>query len=577
MRHIIVIFLSALLLAGCYEDKGNYDYHLDKMNEITDISFTPGIAESAQGHIIELQQPINADETVRRIEANVKQTLAVDYSNLHFYWNLSYTNEEGVLVNDTVETNGYLDVELPMGKEVSYNVFLQVYDMETTLSKYASFTVTTRPIFKNSLFILHGDAGSRRLGNIEVIGSETKAYVDAHAVIYPGENPHANAEGLNYTTYYDVSYVNNKWVNKEANTLTVFSSNADAVAYNPYGLNTKFHAQTIFKPHSTSFVYSKSIQTGDPSNYSLYRIVLSKDGQMYVGNYVPALYKPGYNIELYGGNDLHQTDYQITAATITENRYVMWDAKNNRFLYISKNEYYATCEDEMTGNVYLNNPVLDANVDFSSLDKSPVNMRAVYAYIQFRENYSEAKPYFIFRDDATGEYYRYELTRLEVDGEDDKKINSRKAKDEKLPAAFSITGEHLRNFNPGANLNTIVYNTWFTTNYLFYANGGTVYRYNVSNGDNVELYTAPEGYEISVLKFRVSDNNFFAGDLGRHLSIGMDNGESGAVAEIVLNTASDLDEDVPVLFYDRDSEGKRFGKIKDLQFAQVYMYQLPNY
>ena len=37
---VFLLFLSALMLAGCYKDKGNYDYTLDSMNEIMSVTFT---------------------------------------------------------------------------------------------------------------------------------------------------------------------------------------------------------------------------------------------------------------------------------------------------------------------------------------------------------------------------------------------------------------------------------------------------------------------------------------------------------------------------------------------------------
>ncbi len=576
MKKILSAISLTIILAGCYEDKGNYSYKLDRMNEIKSVSFTPSAIESAYGKLIEVQQAMIPSDTVRRIDAVVEQTLAEDYSNLHFYWYVGHTDEGDNERRDTIETNGYLDVTLPVGKEKEYSVYLQIYDTQTTLSHYTRFSIKTRPIYKNSLFVLHGEAGSRRLGNIEIIGDVTNVYTDAYGYLYPGATPFSNAEGLSYTTYQDISNVNGSWDIKEVNTLLAFSSNAEVIGYNPFGLNAKFYNSVLMKPVNNSFVYARNIQAGDPSNYTLYRIVLSKDGQMRIGNYVPALYKPGYGIEQSGGNSLHQSDYQITAATITEGRYVMWDAKNNRFLYISKNEQYAQSEADMLGNYpsMLSNPVLDANVDFSSLEKSPVGMRAVYAYIQYRENYSEAKPYFIFLDEASGDFWRYELTKMEVGNEKEGKKMA-KGKEEIKPA-FTITGSRMRNFAP-KNVATIVYNSWFTTNYLFYADGGTVYRYSVSNGDSTPLYTAPEGYTVSLLKFRVEESNSYSDNLGRWLSIGLEKNGQGAVAEILLNTASDVDSDAPQLFYDKGNNGEPFGRIKDLQFTQIYMYSLPDY
>lgn len=573
MKKILYIFLLTGMFVSCYEDKGNYDY--TPTNKIDDITFTPSIIESVDGSLIEVQQPFNEEERVRRIEAHVSQTLAENYDKLHFFWNVSHTNEEGKYVTDTIETNGYLDLELPLGKSAEFNVLLQVYDTETTLSRYSKFIVRTRPIFKNSLFVLHGEEGDRKLGNIEVIGEETNVYTDAHGLIFPSENPHTDAEGLSYSTYLDLSNKSGSWIYKEVNTLTIFDSNSQATGYNPYGLDVKFYNQTIFKPENRMFVFDRNIQTGDQSNNSQYRIVLSKDGQFYIGNLVPTLYKPAQKIEEATNdsdkNPLHQSDYMITAATITENRFVLWDAKNNRFLYMSKYDNYARCEDDMNDPAYeqLSNPILDAHVDFSSLDKSPVGMKAVYAYIQYRQNYSEAKPYFIFQDEATNTFYRYELTSLDGDGKGGSGGESN--------SIYSIKGERLRNFNPSNNLATITYNSWFTTNYIFYADDNIVYRYNVSNGDKMAIYTAPEGYTISVIKFRTEDSCDFSGDLGRYLSIGMNKGDEGAIAEVYLNTAADVDKNVPTLFYDQDNEGVKFGKIKDLQFTQIYIYKPYDY
>ncbi len=570
MKKILYIFLLAGILVGCYEDKGNYDY--SPTNRMDDITFTPSIIESVDGSLIELQQPFNEEERVQRIEAHVDQTLAENYDKLHFYWNVSYTNEEGKYVTDTIESNGYLDIELPVGKSAEYNVFLQVYDTGTTLSRYSKFIVRTRPIFKNSLFVLHGEEGDRKLGNIEVIGNDTKVYTDAHGLIHPGENPHLDAEGLSYSTYLDLSNKSGAWITKEVNTLTVFNSNSQATGYNPFGLDVKFFNQTIFKPENRMFIFDRNIQAGDQSNNSLYRIVLSKDGQFYIGNFVPTIYKPATAIDENDSNyNLHQSDYIVTAATITENRFVMWDAKHNRFLYMSKYDNYAKCEDDMNDPDYekLSQPLLNANVDFSSLDKSPVGMKAVYAYIQYRQNYSSAKLYFIFQDEVTNSFYRYELTSLDEDGKGSLPSGT--------DALYSIKGERMRNFNPGENLNTITYNSWFTTNYLFYTDGDVVYRYNVSNGDNIPIYNAPEGYTISVIKFRTEDSCDFTGDLGRYLSIGMNKGDEGAIAEVYLNTAADVDKDVPTVFYDQDDNGVKFGKIKDLQFAHIYIYKPYDY
>ena len=166
MKKISSLILFALLLAGCYEDKGNYDYSLDTMNEIKSVTFSPSIVQAVEGNVIEVQQALEESSRTRRVDAIVEQTIAKDLENLDFYWCRSYTNEEGKNVKDTILSKGFLEFDLPVGKAMSYDVFLQIYDRTTDLSHYSSFKINTRPVFKNSLFVMHGQEGDRKIGNI---------------------------------------------------------------------------------------------------------------------------------------------------------------------------------------------------------------------------------------------------------------------------------------------------------------------------------------------------------------------------------------------------------------------------
>lgn len=571
MKKTILTFISVALLSGCYQDLGNYDYDLDSMNEITSISFSPEIS----GKTIELQRALTENDTKRRIEAIVEQTLAENYNNLDFNWYISYTDKDGKAVKDTVETKGYLDVTLPLGEDVSYDVFLQVYDRSTTLSRYASFQVATRPLFKNSLFILHGSEGNRKLGNIEIIGDDTYARTDITSIT--PNNVYSNATGFAYTTFYNFGSTQDRTTQYKAHNLTVFGDGKETNVYNAFGMDLKFVSNQIFKPESEEFKFKKIIQTGDPDHQ--YKVVLTENGDVYIGNTLHALYRPGYSVEENNSNSLHQSDYSITAATITHNRFVFWDAKNNRFLYSFKEDHtgmatYNNEAESVNPNLKSVNPVIDANIDFATLSKSPEGLTAILGYVNYRDNYEKQSAYFIFQDESEGTYYRYALKQLTIGESKDEMASSpnRKSGAVKKDPAFSVTCEKMPAMKPECNPTTITYNSWFTNNYLFYADKNTVYRYNVLSGDNVPMYVAHEGYEITMIKFRTEDNHIYSGDLGRYLSIAMFNGSNGAIAEIRFNTAADLDKEFTTLFYDKDSEGNKWGKIKDMQFTHHYEY-----
>ena len=573
MKKISSLILFALLLAGCYEDKGNYDYSLDTMNEIKSVTFSPSIVQAVEGNVIEVQQALEESSRTRRVDAIVEQTIAKDLENLDFYWCRSYTNEEGKNVKDTILSKGFLEFDLPVGKAMSYDVFLQIYDRTTDLSHYSSFKINTRPVFKNSLFVMHGKEGDRKIGNIEVIGNETKIYTDVKSVTRDN-NHYENATGFGYTTYMDIP---EDFANiGVTSALTLYCSNGETRAYDPHGMRVKFTAPQLFKPESENFSYRRTVQTGDPSNYTMYKVVLSDNGEVYVGNFVHALYKPGFGCE--NNPDLpHQSDYEITAATITHNRFLMWDAKNDRFLYAAKRDPgFAMDEASSIRPSYMSmSPLLDANVKFEGLQRSPEGMTAVMGYINYRDSYDQQNAYFIFKDEATDSYYRYELQMQNI-GDGSKVAPARSAdggESEKLSAYTILSSKKLTGLTP-TDMSTITYNSWFTTTNLFFVEGNAVYRYTVSNGEKFVVYEAPEGYDITKIKFRTEESSAFSADLGLHLNIVLFNGTNGAIAEIKFNTAADVDSSYGPKLYDRDNEGNLWGEIKDIQFVNDYIYKM---
>lgn len=572
MKHLSAYLLVALALTSCYQDQGNYDYTLDTMNEIQTVTFNPSVVKGAGGDMIEVQQALDKDSCTRRIEAVVEQSLAKTLDELDFYWCRAYVNEQGKGVRDTLRTKGYMEVTLPVGKSMTYDIFLRIHDRSTDLSHYSSFKLVTRPVFKNSLFVLHGAEGQHQLGNIEVIGNETKIYTDVKTVTRD-ENRYENVTGLGYATFLnipdDLSYIG------ETSTLTLYADDGTTRAYDPHGMKVKYTAEQMFHTVSDTFAYRRTVQTGDPSNFTQYRVVLTETGEVYVGNHVHALYRPGVACEN-NPDVLHQTDYAITAATITHNRFLLWDARHGRFLYASKADNgFARDEANSIKPSYISaNPLLDAHVQMQTLLHKPAEMTAVMGYVNYRDNYEQQNAYFIFQDESTGNYYRYELLKLDIG--DGSKAHQRRGVDGEAeqPAAYAIVNEkHLEGLTP-TYASTITYNSWFTTSNLFFAEEGTVYRYNVSNGDRYPIYVAPEGYKVTQIKFRAEDSSVFSDDLGLHLDIVLYDGTHGAIAEVKLTTAADIDDDYPTLLYDTDNQGQRWGEIHDIQFTNDYIYKM---
>ena len=445
-----------------------------------------------------------------------------------------------------------------------------VKDKTTDLDYYANLNVKTRLLFKNSLFFLHQKGSETYLGNVEKIGSNLESRSNAYQTAFPTatDNVFSNAIKLGFTTYVPSRMA--------VGALMVFNSDGRGYSYNTLKGLQRFDVPLV-PTGATSFVASRLIDVGSSSTYNKFDCLISRDGQYYIGKIAPYFMVPGaasYD------DTLNPGDYQVTAATVTADNFVLWDAKNNRFIYQSNGDNVPVWNMDGLAGTQSSMAVKDAHVDFSSLGSlSPVGKQAVYAFIaSHSEFFEDAKPQFIFKDNADN-FYLYELTS--VDGGKNSKAKATRGGDDEdassSEAAYTITGKRLPDFHPGSNLASITYNPWFSTNYIFYAKDDQVIRHNLSNGDEEVIYTAPVGYTVSIIKFRTYDSesnstlssNF--GDLGLYLSIGMNKGDNGAVAEIKLTTSADVDESYS-MFCDKDADGNAFGKILDVQFAHMYSF-----
>jgi hypothetical protein len=88
------------------------------------------------------------------------------------------------------------------------------------------------------------------------------------------------------------------------------------------------------------------------------------------------------------------------------------------------------------------------------------------------------------------------------------------------------------------------------------------------------VYEAPEGYNVTRIKFRTEENSPFSADLGLYMNVVMFNGTNGAVGEIKFTTSADVDTEFAPLFYDKDNEGNLWEEIKDIQFVNDYVYKM---
>lgn len=143
---IKAVALSSVMamVCGCYDDKGNYSYTFDSMNEIGDLTITPAPSsaiEETYSYVVEFPRPMGEESELRTLEVKAAQSLNDDPQNLEYTWYRSYTDAEGQSIRDTVRNDGVLELEFyPNQDSQQINLRLCITDRSTTLSRYYSLT-----------------------------------------------------------------------------------------------------------------------------------------------------------------------------------------------------------------------------------------------------------------------------------------------------------------------------------------------------------------------------------------------------------------------------------------------------
>lgn len=568
MKKIIYAFCVALVLTSCYADKGNYDYTFDSLNAISAIKFTPepvvtGIDDDLT-YEFELPKPTGTNIVTKKIEVTLEQTLPTNEENLEYSWIRNYV-KDAKSVTDTVYTHGYVEVALFGGQDTEYNIILSIYDKSTTLAAYYKVKVKTRLAYQNSLFVLHGnEIGKRKLGNVEKIGSTVDIVPDAYAEIYGAteENPFIRATHLGF---FSSPIFTSLWA---------AGSPGGNNLYNPYGLNLQYDSNIVNPPNELPIQLSYvNLSAGEGSNGRT--SVITSDGRLMVtliNGAVPLFFYPGAHSTAV--DHIQPTNYQFSMVTRNDQKFVAWDKKNSRFLCTNAYESFpgiigGADPIEARAKIKSTNPIVDPLIDYSPLtgDLALAGKEGLYMYEGGTET-GTSLALALFQDPLTSSVYRYVLTPK--DGKGDKGKSGKGDDKPTAEALYTITGAKLTNMTGVTASTPIVYWPMISDEMIYYAVGNKLYRYETFANKRVEIYSAPAGYTITVLRFksidRVAANRQWL-DLIYYLCIGMNNGDHGAVAEIKLTNGGDKDVPYGEFLY----EG--FERIIDLQFAHIYLYK----
>lgn len=486
MKKIVQIwFMAAFLLgglAGCYDDKGNYDYKdINEMTYTIKASIKDGneIAIDSLGNSRCKQSP--EDITVVYTPV-VTQSMFSGEGNLAYEWRVVKQGEATVRI-DTIKE---LELEFPKNTASEYNITFRITDNTTNVSFYKSLRIKTVQPYLNSWFVLNGKEGERRLSVVEE--PDSLQYV------------------ISYDGYGDLGLSNleERKVILDANAL-IYSPNIDSDSpVTPELLQImtkdgiwKMKPNTLTMTRMSTGTELAMVDRMEGSTESGTTVTVDERGQLYWSTEGKTYeYRPPYE-------DNYHVDV-ISQNLGDPQKVVFWDNNSKRFGWADAGRYGS--EDVHIIEV----PIEDVD-----------NQEILWIGPEFgddaKDNGSVCMA--IGRNKSTQEYTVYHITQ------DDKN-------------EYVITPQNIGPLRGTPSGFATAPYAW--SGQFFYISGSSVYRFNGTD-ESIELYDA--GNPIRQIKFRILSESVERENELRVMGLAVEGTDGWELHQISLTNGGDLEED----------------------------------
>lgn len=525
MKKIIYILgIVTLFLAGCYDDKGNYDYK--EVNDLT-IAFTPEATSEGENYLYtyKYRQPPLDSLKVTYVPI-VSQTAKDGEDNLEFLWTVSRTLA-GKKVTDSVHTKELL-LKYPPKKASNYEVVFKVKDMSTDVEYYRQLNMKTVVPFVKSWFVLNGPRGERRLSVVEDPNEEETAQIsfDVYRDLW-GVARFQKAESIMYSPDQGLNY-------GDATTLSVVQPDSVSWLHAFELLDSKPSWILFPSGFSQKFVY------GMTNNVWRNSVVVDQSGKFYHAGF------SGFYYTVKTQPDVE--NYAVDKMFMSANGFVtVWDKVNRKFMYyeLNQNDCY-----RQNGTIYpsddAGNIALLTLVPNGSLDENEWEKNEVLWVGQGNSPASEESGALVIgKNTTTSNYNVYHFEAGKGD----------KGKDG--DGGVAIRKVEIGSLDVDANscfATSVAYADQF-----FYTKESKVFLFNSVSKEAIELYDA--GGVISKMQFRVCSYHYAVTNENRCIGIVVNKADgTGELHEVFLDEAGDFVKSIV---------HTGFGTIQDIAFSYV--------
>lgn len=542
MKPIFYFLTLLVLVASCYEDKGNYNY--SSVNEVN------VVLPSGYG--------LRLADTTLVIRPEISQSLRDGYQHLKFCWQHSTVNFASV-VSPTADTLSFADTVAlridPNDKDLKFTHYLRlnVYDEENDILYPFQTKVSLVKPFNGAWMVLHKQGGETRLGAVEYIDGaplvSVNAFYETTGKKLRGEPLCLGCHEGMVTSYWGAG-------NYVYNGFSVVTDDPDEAGI--YTQSKQFEKNDSLS-RMVAPAYREMINYQGITQYETFTSasICMSDGVLYQGGNGLKLYKARISENVSG-------EVYLSKATPVGFISMYYDRIGRRFLYY----YYYNNIHSMdplifneAGNQETLNPipVRANNVRYGEIDPNAIPKGQEVIYIgpgyQYGPSMTGAgnRMYcYAYALGENGKSYVWEFRSYGI-------INSN-------DVAFS--GYYEIETPAGMNENTCFASSMAFNGILFFAADNKVYRldFTTSGGVASVVYSHPTGGKISKMKFAksgaVSSNlDYPAGTFhpNRTLAVVLDKNNGTSELVILHLSVSGKPNENTQCYQD-------FGKIKDIVF-----------
>ena len=506
----LIYFILGLLVASCYDDKGNYTYQ-----EVNTLDVSLNKVYSVR---------LDKDTTVTIIP-QLSQSLQENEDNLEYTWLHSTTNHNfyGHGKFDTVGLEKNLNFHIdPEAKNLAYAHYfrLNVYDRITDIEYPVNTTIELIKPYVGSWMILHRKNGQTELGSVEYIGGDIVVQEDAYYE-ETGKRFTGKPQALmSYTTSCKYYGTGSGW-----NMFTVITDDpAEAGVYCQWKHFEKKDSLTrmVAPLAQNSFDFQHiTLADGDGTASAL----LLSGGMLYQSPRAGKIYEPAADLE---------GEVNITLASKISNNALLYDEAGHRFAFyyntsdglgVKKYDPLYFSESEENTNLIKAIPTRDGNVSAVNPNKLPEDQKVLYlgTGYQYASAWTSVYAYALAKNDTR--CFVYEFNPRGFNYSDNASFN----------------GYYTINIPQGLDESAVFASTPPYSGLLFYASGNTVYRldFKQAGGKATAIYTHAGGKAVKMKfakRYLSSSNAFdtYEFDVQYSLGIGFDMG-NGKGDFVILN------------------------------------------